>query len=56
MNLPSEEAVIRFETALTRTATERAYATQILRDLISGIIVFPRNGRGEVKIKIVSAI
>jgi hypothetical protein len=44
------------EQALTRSPAARAHASEILRSLISGIIVYPGGARGKVRIRVEGSI
>ena len=57
-NLPAlyRSRVTDLEKALTRTPLEQASATEIIRSLISGIVVFPGESRGDVTIRVEGSI
>ena len=57
-NLPRlyRSRVADLEKALSRPTVERASASEILRSLISAIVVYPGEGRGEVTIKVEGSI
>jgi site-specific DNA recombinase len=57
-NLPQlyRSRVIDLEKALSRTPVERASASEILRSLISALVVYPGKGRGEVTIRVEGSI